>query len=85
MSKMLIPKDQYYSLTEIGKEIHDYWMKSKPEMYREMYEQGTLLETLSREDKRLDDLACDLIAVQGMSVDMAMEVVRAQIYDEMAD
>ena len=82
---MLITKDQYYSLTVIGKEIHDYWMKSKPEMYREMYEQGTLWETLSREDKRLDDLACDLIAVQGMSVDMAMEVVRAQIYDEMAD
>lgn len=85
MAERLITTDQYYSLTEIGKEIHDYWMKWKPEMYKEMAEQGTLWETLSREDTRLDDLAFNLIAVQGMSVDMAMEVVRAQIYDEMAD
>ena len=85
MSKMLITEEQYHSLTPIGKEIHKYWMDFKPKMYREMEQAGTLWETLSSEDKRLDDLACNLITVQGMSVDMAMEVVRAQIYDEMMD
>jgi hypothetical protein len=85
MAKMLITKEQYNSLTKIGREIHEYWMKWKPKMYREMAQAGTLWETLKHEDERLDEMACDLITVKGLSENMAMEIVRAEIYDEMAD
>ena len=83
MSKMLITEAQYSSLTPIGREIHEYWMKFKPKMYKEMHSAGTLWETLSSEDKRLDEMALMLITEQGLAVDMAMEIVRAEIYDEM--
>ena len=83
MSKMLITEAQYSSLTPIGREIHEYWMKWKPQMYKEMHREGTLWETLSSEDKRLDDMMCAMVAEQGLAVDMAMEIIRAEIYDEM--
>ena len=85
MAKMLITKEQYSSLTFVGREIHEYWMKWKPEMYKEMHREGTLWETLKSEDERLFEMGANLVSVQGMAPDMAMEVVRSQIYDEMAD
>ena len=81
--KMLIAEKQYDSLTPIGREIHKYWKDHKTEMYQEMYRAGTLWETLSSEDKRLDEMAIALITEQGLAVDQAMEIVRAEIYDEM--
>ena len=83
MSKMLITEAQYNSLSPIGREIHEYWMKHKPKMYREMYNEGTLWEILSNEDKRLDEMMCDLISVNRLAEDQAREIVRAEIYDEM--
>ena len=83
MSKMLITEEQYDSLTPIGREIHAYWMKFKPQMYREMHREGTLWEVLSKEDKRLDEMIIELISVNGLAVDQAMEIARAEIYDEM--
>ena len=83
MSKMLITEEQYSSLTPIGREIHEYWAKWKPEMYKEMHREGTLWEILSSMDKRLDEMALQLITEQGLAVDQAMEIVRAEIYDEM--
>jgi hypothetical protein len=83
MAKMLITKEQYSSLTPIGREIHEYWMKWKPEMYQEMHREGTLWEILSAEDKRLDEMIIELITVNGLAVDQAMEIARAEIYDEM--
>ena len=83
MSKMLITEAQYSSLTPIGREIHEYWMKFKPKMYKEMHREGTLWETLSNEDKRLDEMMCDLVSVNRIAEDQAREIVRAEIYDEM--
>ena len=83
MLKMLITEEQYNSLTPIGREIHKYWKDHKPQMYQEMHKEGTLWETLSSEDKRLDEMALQLITEQGLAVDQAMEIVRAEIYDEM--
>ena len=83
MSKMLITEAQYSSLTPIGREIHEYWMKWKPKMYQEMHREGTLWATLSSEDKRLDEMMCTMVAEQGLAVDQAWEIVRAEIYDEM--
>ena len=83
MAKMLITEKQYDSLTPIGREIHKYWKDFKPKMYQEMYKDGTLWETLSSEDKRLDEMMCAMVAEQGLAVDQAMEIVRAEIYDKM--
>lgn len=81
---MRIPEARYWSLSPIGKELHDYWMKFKPEMYREMALNGTLLETLEREDERLFDLILELMR-SGMAEDQAKEVARAEIYDGTPD
>ena len=82
MAKRLITKEQYYSLTVIGKEIHDYWMNHKPKMYEEMNREGTLWETLKSEDERLFEMAWELTQ-QGYRQDEMMEIVRAEIYDEL--
>ena len=84
MAKMLITKEQYSSLSFIGKEMHDYWMKWKPEMYKEMAEAGTLLEVLQSEDRRLDEMVIDLIH-SGLSEDMAKEIARAEIYGDLTE
>jgi hypothetical protein len=78
---MLITEAQYSSLTPIGREIHEYWMKFKPKMYKEMHSAGTLWETLSSEDKRLFEMICDLMQ-NGLAEDQAKEIARAEIYDE---
>ena len=72
---------QYDLLSPIGKELHDYWMKFKPEMYRQMEKDGTLWEVLMSEDERLDDMVLSLIH-NGMTVEQALEVARAEIYEE---
>lgn len=74
--------EQYYHIGVMGRELHDYWMTQKPELYREMKAQGTLWTTLESEGMRLDDMIIDLMQ-NGMSEDMAKEVARAEIYDEM--
>ena len=74
--------EQYYHIGVMGRELHDYWMMQKPELYREMKAQGTLWTTLESEGMRLDDMIIDLMQ-RGMSEDMAKEVARAEIYDEM--
>ena len=76
--------EQYYHIGVMGREIHDYWKKFKPKMYREMEKNGTLWTTLESEGMRLDDMIIDLMQ-SGMSEDQAKEVARAQIYDEMMD
>ena len=84
MAKMLITKEQYHSMSPMGVELHDYWMKWKPEMYKEMAEAGTLWKVLQSEDNRLFDMVCQMMQ-DGMSEDMAKEVARAEIYDPTED
>ena len=84
MEKMLITKAQYNSLSWIGQEMHDYWMKWKPEMYKEMAEAGTLWEVLQSEDNRLFEMVIDLIH-SGLAEDQAKEVARAEIYGELTE
>lgn len=81
MSKMLITKEQYSSLTPIGKELHDYWMKFKPEMYKELAQMGSLWSLIEQQDKELDDMILQLIPQLGIAG--AMEVARAEIYETM--
>ena len=80
MSKMLITEKQYNHLSNIGREIHEYWMKYKPTMYQEMHEAGTLWEIISSEDNRLLEMMCSLITEQGLAEDQAWEIIRAEIY-----
>ncbi len=75
-----ITLEEYANLNSLAKEIHDYWMKWKPSLYDSL-SKVELLNLLEQEGQRLDDLAADLIQ-NGMSVDGALEVVRAEIYGE---
>ena len=84
MAKMLITKEQYHSMSPMGVELHDYWMKWKPEMYQEMAAAGTLWEVLQSEDRRLDEMVIDLIH-KGLAVDQAKEVARAEIYGDLTE
>ena len=84
MAKMLITKEQYHSMSPMGVELHDYWMKWKPEMYKEMAAAGTLWEVLQSEDRRLDEMVIDLIH-KGLAVDQAVEVARAEIYGDLTE
>lgn len=80
--KMLITEDQYWSLTPMGRELHDYWMNHKTQMYQELHKSGTLWELLDSENHRLDEMVIDLMPELGIAG--AMEVARAEIYDEMS-
>ena len=84
MAKMLITKEQYHSMSPMGVELHDYWMKWKPEMYKEMAAAGTLWEVLQSEDRRLDEMVISLIH-SGLAVDQAVEVARAEIYGDLTE
>ena len=81
--KRLITNDQYWSLTPIGRELHDYWQKFKPEMYRELHQDGALWRLIESKDKELDEMIIELIPSLGIAG--AMEVARSEIYDEMMD
>lgn len=81
MAKMLITKEQYSSLTPIGKELHDYWMNYKPKMYKELAQMGSLWSLIEQQDKELDDMILQLIPQLGIAG--AMEVARAEIYETM--
>ena len=84
MAKMLITKEQYSNLSPMGVELHQYWMNFKPKMYKEMAAAGTLWETLLSEDRRLDEMVISLIH-NGLEVDQAVEVARAEIYGELTE
>ena len=84
MSRMLITKAQYNSLSPMGLELHRYWMNEKPEMYQEMASTGTLWPTLQSEDNRLDEMVIDLIH-SGLAEDQAKEVARAEIYGDLTE
>lgn len=77
---MAVKMTQYDLMSPIGRELHDYWKKFKPEMYRQMEKEGTLWEVLMSEDERLDDMVLSLIH-NGMTVEQALEVARAEIYE----
>ena len=84
MSKqnMLITEDQYWSLTPMGRELHDYWMNHKTAMYQDLHRSGKLWEMLDRESQRLHPMVIDLMPELGIAG--AKEVARAEIYDEMS-
>ena len=84
MAKMLIPKEKYSRLSPIGKEMHDYWMKWEPEMYKEMYKEGTLLQIVESEDDRLHEMIIDLMQ-QGLAEDQAKEIARAEFQNVTMD
>ena len=74
-----ITQEDYMNLNSLAKELNDYWMNWKPEMYNSMSRQQ-LLEILESEGDRLDEMVCDLIQ-SGMDVAGALEVARAEIYE----
>lgn len=78
-----ITLDEYMWMSQMGKELHDYWWKHKKKMYKELADSGQLLKILKSEDERLDELVLSLIHENGLQVQQAVEIARAQIFDEM--
>ena len=76
-----ITTEQYYSLNPMAKELHDYWMKFKPEMYNELANSGKLYQLILTEGNRLDQIVIDNLQTLGEAG--AKELARAEIYDEM--
>ena len=72
------------SIGVMGRELHDYWKKWKPELYKELEQNGTLWPILQSEGYRLDEMIIDLMQ-QGLSEDMAKEIARAEIYGELTE
>ena len=73
--------EKYYRLPVMGREIHDYWKNFKPKLYQDLENQGQLWTILQTEGERLDEMIIEMMH-NGMSEDMAKEVARAEIYDE---
>lgn len=76
-----ITTEQYCSLNPMAKELHDYWMKFKPEMYNELANSGKLYQLILTEGNRLDQIVIDNLQTLGEAG--AKELARAEIYDEM--
>ena len=74
-----ITREDYLNLNSLAKELHDYWMKEKPELYNSLSREK-LLSLLEQEGDRLDEMVFDLIQNR-MSVDGAPEVARAETYE----
>ena len=81
MAKMLITKEQYYSLNPMGQELHDYWMKFKPKMYKELASEGKLWSLVKKKGDYLDEIVTENL--QALGIAGAKELARAEIYDEM--
>ena len=77
-------QQQRPSIGVMGWELHDYWKKWMPELYKELEQSGQLWPILQSEGYRLDEMIIDLMQ-QGMSEDMAKEVARAEIYGELTE
>ena len=68
--------EQYLFLNPMAKELHDWWMNEKPEMYNEMADEGSLLPEL----KKRGDLYNRQVIMymrQGLQEFEAKELVRA--------
>ena len=81
MTKVLMTREQYNSLSPIGVELHRYWMTFNPEIYKKYVEAGTLLEILQSEENKLDRMVVNLIQ-SGLTENLAKEVAIAEIHNE---
>ena len=65
------------TLTGMGKELYEYLYQFKRETYREMQQDGTLLQYLQSEGERLEEMVVDLMQ-NGMDQAGALELTRAE-------
>ena len=77
--KMALTRKQYLSLSAEGQDLHDYWMKWNPELYRQAAAEGSLYSLcLNRGQEMQDEI--DSLMQQGMQLNEAREVVWEDIY-----
>ena len=75
-----LTEDQHYRLTPIGREMHEYWMKYRKKMYKELADSGELYRYLKEESDRLSEMIIELMQ-NGLYEWEAKEIVREEIYD----
>ena len=78
---MRITNEEYWNLTPMGRELHDYWMNYKTEMYNNLANSGDLLPILQSRGEWLHEIVVENL--QTLGVAGAKEVARSMIYDEM--
>ena len=76
--------EQYQSLPEWGKELHDYLQDYKKKTYKEWETADDLYRYLMSEGKRLEEMAVELIQ-DGLAEDQMREIVRAEIYGDLTE
>lgn len=74
--------EQYQSLPEWGKELHDYLQDYKKKTYKEWTSSEELYRYLMSEGQRLEEMAVELIQ-DGLAEDQMREIVRAEIYGDL--
>ena len=85
-SKMVgrLTLEQYQSLPEWGKELHDYLQDYKKKTYKEWTSSEELYRYLMSEGQRLEEMAVELIQ-DGLAEDQMREIVRAEIYGDLTE
>lgn len=76
--------EQYQSLPEWGKELHDYLQDYKKKTYKEWTSSEELYRYLMSEGQRLEEMAVELIQ-DGLAEDQMREIVRAEIYGDLTE
>lgn len=78
--KMALTRKQYLSLSAEGQELHDYWRKWNPKLYREAAQDGSLYNLCLTKGQEMQDEMDELILRQKMQENEAREIVWQEIY-----
>ena len=79
LPKMGLTHQQYMNLCAEAKELHDYWRKWNPNLYMEATKDGSLYNLVATKGQEMQD-EIDELMQQGMYLNEAREIVRAEIY-----
>ena len=81
-AKVRLTDEQYNRLNPMAMELHEYWRKFKPKMYKELADSGKLWPLIKSEGDRLNEMVIELTPQIGLAG--AKEMARAEMYDEMS-
>ena len=78
-AKMGLTHQQYMSLCAEAKDLHDYWRKWNPSLYREATKDGSLYRMVATKGQEMQD-EIDRLMQQGLYLNEAREIVWEEIY-----
>ena len=78
-AKMGLTPEQYNSLCDQAKKLHDYWREWNPKLYNQAVKDGDLYELVSMKGERMQEEMNSLMQ-QGLYRNEAHEIVWEEIY-----